>query len=490
MAAIVSSIPAFRPLPGARPKLRVAHGRLAPPPRALRRVLVPPGSVTVTTGGASAMASALFRASASGVGGQAVASPVSDCFTYTRGRPADAPAAATVMFDNVTVSNAPASGACTTGIVFEHHGPALELVFSGTFNHFLVKIDDHYVSFTPTATGAGGTTLFYKLDFGGVARWRRVEVYGGVLAFDGVKIGPTDTIRPARVRGPRAIILGDSFTAFGCSATGAGIGLAVSDALGWDDVWNSGVGGSGYLATDGGAVPTFRERVSRDVIAAKPEVVLVFGGVNDSASAAAVGAEATLLFEQIRRALPGVLLLAAPTFSGGVNKAGFMTALAVKNAVKAACLAAGGLYLDLLEMPLPPGYAIPSGATVNPKAGGVSGAATGADQLLVDFVPQPGSHLDIDGTERVQVKSFNVVAPGVFGLQFDGSTRLAHAHGEPARMVGPCFWTGTGRAGATTGFGNSDLFVDTDGVHPTHDLGFRALGYALADLLLDALAPN
>jgi lysophospholipase L1-like esterase len=346
------------------------------------------------------------------------------------------------------------------------------------------------VSLTPTTTGGAGTTLFYKLDFG-VVRSRRIEVYGGNLAFNGVLIGPTDTIRPARVRGPRTIVLGDSFTAFGCSAVGPGIGLALSDALGWDDVWNSGVGGTGFLATNGGVAPTLRARVQRDVIAHAPEVVLVLGQINDSASSpAAIGAEAALLFGQIRSALPGVLILAAPNFNGGVNKPGFMAQLAIKNAVKAACLAAGGLYLDLLEMPLPSGFTAPSGLSTDSKGVGTPGDAVGGAQVLLNFVPQPGSHVEIGGTERLHVKSFNMVTATKRGIQFDGATRVAHAVNEPARAVGPCFWTGTGRIGAPTGFGNADLLVDTDGVHPTHDLGCRALGYALADLLIEALAPN
>jgi hypothetical protein len=66
------------------------------------------------------MTSAFFRPSASGNGGQQVVSPLSDCFTYTRGRPANTPVGGTVTFNNVTVSNAPAYGACSFGLAFEH----------------------------------------------------------------------------------------------------------------------------------------------------------------------------------------------------------------------------------------------------------------------------------------------------------------------------------------------------------------------------------
>lgn len=67
------------------------------------------------------------------------------------------------------------------------------------------------------------------------------------------------------------------------------------------------------------------------------------------------------------------------------------------------------------------------------------------------------------------------------------AARYAHSAGEPMVMKGPSYLTGQGRVGATTGFGNADLFVGADNVHPTSD-GQRAIARVQATLLRQTLA--
>ena len=56
-----------------------------------------------------------------------------------------------------------------------------------------------------------------------------------------------------------------------------------------------------------------------------------------------------------------------------------------------------------------------------------------------------------------------------------------------ATGTGIPFFTGAGKVGATTGTGNSDAYVYSDGVHPTQ-AGHDYLGYRIAQKLIGALA--
>lgn len=433
---------------------------------------------TVTTGTASALSGGLFYAAA-GNAFYNTASFASDRFSYSRGVPDAASVGDVVLFRTTTVN---AAGTSFTGpsfgVSFIHTGQSLELSFAANSNSYLVRVDDQYVTLVPQAVGASGA-FFAKYDFGSVGR-RRIDVVGSNLAFRGVTVGSGDSLDPAPVRGPRVIVLGDSFTA----APVTGWTNALADQMGWDDVWSAGLGGNGYLA--GAATQqTFRQRSAHDVIAYQPDIVIVQGSVNDDGnSAAAIGAEAALLYAQLRGALPDALIVASPTASGGANRWP-ANKLAVKDALQAAATAAGVLWIDPLEMPLALGSGGGNGGTLS------LAAATGATGIRLSAAPQAGSTIEIGSgstRERVQVKSFTGTgSPATFQTLFDGALQYAHGAGEPWRQVGAAYLTGRGNAGAPSGFGNSDLYVAADGVHPTME-GAAALGAIEAMLLRRAVS--
>lgn len=62
----------------------------------------------------------------------------------------------------------------------------------------------------------------------------------------------------------------------------------------------------------------------------------------------------------------------------------------------------------------------------------------------------------------------------------------ARASGTVAKHVGHCVFTGTGKVGTTTGVGNCDLYIDTDGTHWTA-AGHKAFGLAVAHQIARAL---
>lgn len=356
---------------------------------------------------------------------------------------------------------------------------------SGTDRLLVVKIDDEYVSLTPTAPGTGGALVYYKYDFSSVGgnKERRVDIIGTNISFVGFFLTATGAIRPAPNRGPRMVILGNSFIQSQGNASGSTMGVVqtISDSLGWDDVIGSGVGGADYLSNNSGTSPTFRQRVVGDFLNANPQVGMIFGMGNDVLAGftpSQVDAEAALLYAQIREAKPDMPMFVVPSCRGGVNRADFPAYIAMRNVLRARANEFGFHFIDTLERPL----------RGTPQSGLTSGAqSSGASTLTTNFVMQPGSVLDINGVERVHVRSFVNVSTGVYRATIDGVLRNSHASGVQVTQVGPCYITGTGNTGTPSGFGNADVFVGPDGLHQT-DLGYTALGTLIANDMMSTFA--
>lgn len=188
-----------------------------------------------------------------------------------------------------------------------------------------------------------------------------------------LKCAKADTFFRSRLPAtPRVIVLGDSFTegSYGSSYPEAATLLNwvywLGKYMGWRDIWSSGSGGTGYLnnASVTGKT-TFRGRVAADVIAYAPDIVIVAGGYNDSASSqAAVTAEAALLFAQIATGLPSAkVIVLGPWATGGTVSAGLQ---GIRTGVKAAAVGTVDLFVDLY-----------TGQSYN-RAGVAVGAAQGA----------------------------------------------------------------------------------------------------------------
>lgn len=64
------------------------------------------------------------------------------------------------------------------------------------------------------------------------------------------------------------------------------------------------------------------------------------------------------------------------------------------------------------------------------------------------------------------------------GITFDAivyALANSHASGDVVTQVGNSLWSRVGRVGATTGSGNCDLLVSSDGTHPS-PAGHAAIG--------------
>ena len=313
----------------------------------------------------------------------------------------------------------------------------------------------------------------------------------------GVGIGVADTIEAAEVRGPRVLCVGDSLTGF----IAGGWPTWFAHAMGWDDVWYSGVGGTGYSTAGSGK--KFRDRIATDVAPFAPDIVIFLGSRNDYGLApATVGADAAAAYQAVRAALPEALIVAGANASGGVETL-YANAWAVIDVMKAACEAAGGLWLNPVEQPLTLqggaapatvlGFARSAGMAGYPTSGGSANDPSvfdGANAIYCENAAgkmlRIGSTVEIGAgatRERVRITSASF---GAYG--FDGSLQYAHAAGETVREVGPSLLTGRGNAGSAsnTGWGNSTAAILADGVHLTA-AGHQLYGQCIAQMVRQAL---
>ena len=411
-------------------------------------------------------------------GGSTVTGPY---FTYTRAGAPSVKGSADwdhlfVTWKNVSYgSNKTSNGYC---VAFLFDGDMLSFDVQGIGGGSIMwRVDDQFVSLTPTSVPGNGAENYAFLNFGSRAL-RRVELWGSSAPFSGVYTKPTDSIVPAPIRGPRTIIIGDSFT----EGAGANGGLNdyvanFANALNWDDVWGSGVGGTGYLAINGTS-QKYRDRIASDVIPFAPQLIFITGGYNDSAStAAAIGTEAQALVTALKTALPNVkIVMVSPYWTGGPAT---MSKLILDQAaaLKTVADANGCYWISLTELPLRNG--------VTPMASTL-GAAAAANATSLTVVGRVGVNQTFKFSDGTKFQAKTVTGSGPYTVTTDGPIQTAQANGATITEVGPSLWQGTGAVGATSGWGNCDLIVSSDHVHPSA-AGHTLIGQTLATRAIDVL---
>ncbi len=152
---------------------------------------------------------------------------------------------------------------------------------------------------------------------------------------------------PASTNAGPAVVafLGDDWTSgVAASSTSKRFTARLAEGLGVRER-NFGADHSGYAAGSGGNAE-YAARVD-DVVAAKPDVVVVSGGRNDvlQDEAARAADNARTLFATLHRRLPHASLVAVAPMWGDSEPPGELATLAT--AVRKAVTAAGGRYVDL-----------------------------------------------------------------------------------------------------------------------------------------------
>lgn len=413
-------------------------------------------------------------------------------FSFCRGLPGSA--AATINYSEEKVATFSGSGtraALGQQWSFIHEGGRIELEIRNNQFGFLIRIDNRFVSLDTYQTSG---QVMVSLDFGSHAR-RRIDIISWQLGFGGVFTGATDCIFAADLRGPRTIIFSDSFTTPDPVCWPVWFG----HALGWDDVWPSGVGGTGFVADGYGASVALPNRVMTDVVPYRPEVVFLHAGLNDlSKPAAEVEVAAALTVRRIKQHLPETMVVGGADTAFGIE-AWDSHALDVLAAIRNGLESAGAAWLSPVELPLAFGgtpvganatlfYAVSAGqagndgtpASVSYPRGFTCATATNTPlaNLRVGSVVEIGTGAT---RERVAITCTGYVN-GRLVYGFDGTMRYAHAAGTPVREVGPCFVTGQGTSVNQRGWGSADRYIGSDGFHYNAE-GNRALGAVNAALL-------
>lgn len=419
--------------------------------------------------------------------------PIGGVYNFARGVPAASDISQYFVTEpSVTQDRSGTRATAGAMISFFHEGSALELMFHSTAEGFLLRIDDEYVGLDPIV--ASGTLNNFLFDFGSRAL-RRVDVIAYKASFLEAHTDPSDAVWAAPIRGPRAICMGDSFT----TATPTSWSNWFADAMGWDDVWTSGVGGTGYLADANGSRIPFVERVEADIIAYRPEVVLIHGSVNDGyLDPRDVEAAVYQTVDTIRRHLPECIVAGGSNTPYGAEFV-YPSSRDTIEATRAGFEAAGGVWLTPTELPLRfSGEQVGIRATlldaVLAGKAGNSGSPAGVDSATGFRIDSddadPGTKLRVGATVEIgsgetrerAVLTAQTSSGGKQVFGFAGDFKFDHAAGEPVREVAPSVITGTGNSVSPSGWGNADLYVGQDQYHPS-TAGHMSIGQANAALL-------
>lgn len=178
---------------------------------------------------------------------------------------------------------------------------------TGSEGPFRILIDGRYL--TPSAfSNSAGT--YTTIDWGAKKpRLYELEGWSREGAFVSTQVIYTtaaDLIwRPSTDSDVRAYWISDSQSAsnsFNPYQPGGGIPFRVARLLGWNDLWNASIGGTGYLNPNSTSGPfyTFRQRVTEG-LTRNPDVWVFWGSTNDNGyTAAAITAEALATYQAVR----------------------------------------------------------------------------------------------------------------------------------------------------------------------------------------------
>jgi len=349
----------------------------------------------------------------------------------------------------------------------------LELIYKSAGGEVRVFVDGRPVGTSPTWTiGTGGGYAILPLTFAS-SKVRRIRVESSSGYFGGAYTGPNGSIWPAETALLPATVIGDSFSEPSGVSWPRSWCMTLGRLMGWN-VTPSGLGGTGYLNPGSGGRVKFGDRLANDLVASGARIAIFAGGLNDygSYTDSAIGTAAASCFATATAA--GMeLVVVSPFWKGGVET--FVSnLLASRTAIRTACEAAGGTFIDLLEMPLrgQSAQSTTMAATANSSATTVS---------LTAAMPV-GATISLGGTDASQRRVVTAVSGSGPYSHTVAALSSQVTSGTTVALVGPCFWTGSGKVGSTTGSGNCDLFVASDGTHPTA-AGQDALAHAIASIL-------
>jgi lysophospholipase L1-like esterase len=199
------------------------------------------------------------------------------------------------------------------------------------------KVTDYMQAIGGSTAGSGH---IMKINLGSVAP-RDIRIDLTTCPFGGVYLPPGASIWSSPPNGGRFMGYGDSITDGSVKNTGAGQGTWLMRAgrmLGFQDIWDQGRGGTGYITP--GSHVTFGSRLDIDGIQPQPDVMVIWGGYNDNAGdQTAIRSAADDVLGRVKTGLPYCRTLAVGCFSNVASPTAGITN--TDNTIKTAAAAAG-----------------------------------------------------------------------------------------------------------------------------------------------------
>lgn len=382
----------------------------------------PPTVTLGSAGAASTIANATLRAPAT-----APFQYLGTIPTYAGGSFPD-----NALYVAATVTDPPTSKA-PWQIEFDFDGDAFDVYLKAfASSGYRIWVDGVPATAGFQATGGSAGSLYHLLVDFGSAEFRRIRLdVSATFYFGGVYAHPNySVIPPSTPKGPRMVFLGDSYTepTINSATVGTnsdGYATQAGRLLGYNDVWASGAGGTGYLNPGGSGRVKFRDRLSTDVLAYSPDVVVVAGGRNDTAlnnatvypggagtALTAFATEAAALFSAIRTGLPSAKVFAiGPWASSTANNTATADGgnfVGIGAAIETAVEAINGVYIDNL-----------GGAWLT---GSGRVGATAGDGNADIYVGTDGAHPVQAGHDYLARRVAAAIAPHLpFSEDFDGT---------------------------------------------------------------------
>lgn len=244
-----------------------------------------------------------------------------------------------------------ASGQSNWAVEFVTDASVFEMRFkyAATAAVYRLSVDGRPVTKLPQSTGATtlGSGHMIKFDFGTSALRRvRLELY--TVPFGGIYLPAGSQLWAPVARQGRLIVFGDSISDGSNYNTGQGQGTWTNQAarmLGVVDWWDQARGGTGYITP--GSYATLVDRVTPDVVAYKPDRVIVFAGYNDNqGDQAQIATAANTVLQTIKTQLPSTEVYVIGCWCPTTVAANSIQA--TDDTIKAAALAAGYPFISTI----------------------------------------------------------------------------------------------------------------------------------------------
>lgn len=217
---------------------------------------------------------------------------------------------------------------------------------------------------------AGGATLTRIFSSQSSRRMRRVVLETYLAQFGGITLNKADTIYPAIPATQRVLFIGDSLTqGVGSNYSPFSYAAQTAQRLGFHDPDVYGILGTGYIVPAG--VTTFIQRLPG--VTYTPDLVITAGGRNDvGQTPTAITAAVNAYIAAVKTQWPNTPhIVLSPWYTADAD------VVTVGAAVKAACVASGVPYVDLLAL----GIIVGTGTNAIPTGDGNADWVMSSDRI-------------------------------------------------------------------------------------------------------------